>query len=299
MTNNQRNFGPDYLGIGPWNTGTTWFHYQFQNHPSFARLPFKELHYLDGIKQALPIMPKNKYWKRRALIRKRRRNPFQKELWHCMRSVHLAWLYFYYFTAPSVKRYRNLFPKKKGFVAGEFSPEAIFYEQDLIQQIYQSYPSLKLIVGLRNPLERDLSALNRKIAFHEYDPHNPQDLHDIKRWYRQLETNNMYFYNYLPNWLAVFPLEQFFFYDFRDIRRNPQQLLKKTCDFLNVPYVKNHEVENQILNSSSSVHNIPQAIEKNIASKHCKHIEKFIEADYLPNCMPIFEEWLKKLKTTI
>lgn len=69
--------------------------------------------------------------------------------------------------------------------------------------------------------------------------------------------------------------------------------------FQNHPCLKNHEVENQILNSSSSVHNIPQAIKKNIASKHCKHIEKFIEADYLPNGEPIFREWLKNLKNSI
>ena len=169
----------------------------------------------------------------------------------------------------------------------------------MIQQIYQAYPSLKLIVGLRNPIERDLSSLNRQLNFHGYNPKNPQDLHDIERLYKKVEKKDMYFYNYLPNWLAVFPLEQFFFYEFRDIRRNPQQLLEKTCDFLNVPYLKNHEVENQILNSSSSVQNIPREIKKNIASKHCKHIEKFIEADYLPNGKPIFEEWLKILKNAI
>tara|TARA_B100000900_G_scaffold408599_1_gene423101 strand:+ start:809 stop:1714 length:906 start_codon:yes stop_codon:yes gene_type:complete len=296
MTKKQRNFGPDYLGIGPWNTGTTWFDHQFQNHPSFARLPFKELHYLDGINQALPFKPKNAYWKRRALIHKKRRSPFQKELWHSMSTVNLAWLYFYYFAAPSVKRYRNLFPKKREVVTGEFSPEAIFYEQDLIQKIYQSYPNLKLIVGLRNPLERDLSALNRKLTFQKYSPQNPQNVQNKKRFHQQLEKEHMYFYNYLPNWLEVFPTEQFFFYDFREIRRNPQQLLKKTCDFLNVPYVKNYEVENQILNPSSSVHNIPQAIKKNIAAHHYKHIKKFIEADYVPNAKPIFREWLETLK---
>ena len=299
MTNNQRNFGPDYLGIGPWNTGTTWLHYQFQNHPSFARLPFKELHYLDGIKQALPIMPKNKYWDRRAQIHKRRRSPLQGELRHCMRSVHLDWLYFYYCARPSVRRYRNLFPKEKGVLTGEFSPEAIFYRQHLIQQIYHFYPNLKLIVGLRNPLERDLSSLNRKLAFQGYSPQNPVDVHNQERLYQQLARGDMYFYNYLPNWLAVFPLEQFFFYDFRDIRRNPQQLLKKTCDFLNVPYVKNHEVENQIINSSSSVNNVPQEIKKKLANKHCKHIEELIEANYLPNGEPIFREWLESLKTII
>ena len=124
-------------------------------------------------------------------------------------------------------------------VTGEFSPEAIFYEQDLIQQIYQSYPNLKLIVGLRNPFERDLSSLNRQLNFHGYNPKNPHDLRDIERLYEQMEKKNMYFYNYLPNWLSVFPLKQFFFYDFQEIRRNPQQLLEKTCDFINVPYVKN------------------------------------------------------------
>ena len=299
MMYDQRNFGPDYLGIGPWNTGTTWFNYQFQNHPSFARLPFKELHYLDGINQALPLKPNNGYWKRRALIHKRRRSPFQRELWHCMCNVNLAWLYFYYFAAPSTKRYRIFFPKKTGVVTGEFSPEAIFYKQDLIQQIYQFYPSLKLIIGLRNPLERDLSSLNRNLTFHGYNPKNPQDFYDIERLYEQLEKKNTYFYNYLPNWLLVFPFEQFFFYDFQEIRRNPQQLLKKACDFLNVPYVKNHEVENQILNSSSSVHNIPREIKKKLANKHYKHIEEFIEADYLPNGEPIFREWLESLKNTI
>ena len=70
MKYDQRNFGPHYFGIRPWNTGTTWFDYQFQDYPSFPRLPFKELHYLNDIKQALNFDPINGHWNRRVQIHK-------------------------------------------------------------------------------------------------------------------------------------------------------------------------------------------------------------------------------------
>lgn len=155
--------------------------------------------------------------------------------------------------------YTNHFPAKNFLtkeLTGEASPYYIFHPL-VPERIYNSFPNVKLIVMLRDPIDRAYSHFNmqkkRGIENNSsFEEAIKMESDRIKGEYEKIkDIQNYNSYNYqkfsylerskyfqqLIIWLKFFPQKQFLFIKSEDFFCNPYLVLKEVYDFLGVNLV--------------------------------------------------------------
>ncbi|EDY82613.1 Sulfotransferase domain superfamily [Verrucomicrobiia bacterium DG1235] len=143
-----------------------------------------------------------------------------------------------------IDAYRSLFDGHNGEKAiGEFTPNYLWScpNQDEISRlgvipnipklIHDQFPDLKLIVSLRNPVDRAISAFMHFIRARSYAP--------FKRIHEVGHTNGIitmgHYRSNISEWLKYYPLEQFHFVVYEEgIRKNKLETLQGVFRFLEV-----------------------------------------------------------------
>ncbi len=163
--------GPTFLCIGAQKAGTTWLYDALNRADGVYVPPVKELHHFDrldkktiGAKVASADQPdtgtalykKNKGRRQRTLARLRG---------HLLRGEFRTLWFYYQFLG--VKRddawYDALFPRRFS-VAGEITPEYALLSDEMIGQITQRYPDIKVLYLLRNPIDRAWSQFRYELV---------------------------------------------------------------------------------------------------------------------------------------
>lgn len=185
---------PTFLVIGAQKSGTTWLYQTMRRHPEiFATTP-KGLYFFDK--------PEN----------------FARGL---------SWYQDHFTPAPGQK------------AAGEFSPNYFWTTPDreiedgrsLPQRIHDHLPQVKVIVAMRDPVERAISAYYHHIRVGRVRP--DQRLLDVAQLYG---IQDMGYYDvHLEAWLEAFPREQIMALIYEeDIGRQGQETLEQIWRFLGV-----------------------------------------------------------------
>ncbi len=133
----------------------------------------------------------------------------------------------------SFKWYSSLFFSEKNKFRGEKSPNYYVLPEGRIKIIHDLMPCVKLLLFLRNPIDRAWShALMNlvKLSNRSYETIKPEE------FYRHfiVSKEKGYYSKHIQKWLKIFPEEQFFvgFYD--DICHRPKELLIEVFDYLGV-----------------------------------------------------------------
>ena len=207
---------PDFLIIGANKCGTTTLDKYLRKHPDINCAYKKEVHFFDR--------PSN----------------FNKG-------------FFWYRSQFPIRRmaiYTDL--GKPQTIAGEASPEYLFHPL-VPQRVEKHLPSVKLIVMLRNPVDRAYSHYqmtcrngNEKLSFSEAVSaetkrigtilermRTEEDFHDIAYERYSYLSRGLYF-EQLQNWMKFFPREQFLVIKSENFFNNPSDTLEKVLDFLGV-----------------------------------------------------------------
>ena len=147
--------------------------------------------------------------------------PARKELryfdWHFYRS--LRWDY--------ARRFRP----GRGKVKGEITPSYGRMPLERIRFIRKIMPDVKLILILRNPVDRLWAAARREVAKTPSKRMEEATESEILEIFRRERTD---YPGILANWLGVFPKEQLFVGFFEQISNDPRQLLRQVFAFLEV-----------------------------------------------------------------
>ncbi len=150
--------------------------------------------------------------------------------------------------APNYRYYQNLFsPKKSHKIIGETTPVYLYWNPAL-QRIYNYNAQCKLIVLLRNPIERAYSHWNMS------RDNNKEQLPFLQALKAELERakkqapEQLRTHSYIDRGLYVkqlqtlwhyFPKTQTLILKSEDLKQNPQQTLNRVCDFLGVERIEN------------------------------------------------------------
>ncbi|MFY0686933.1 MAG: sulfotransferase [Cyclobacteriaceae bacterium] len=112
---------------------------------------------------------------------------------------------------------------------GEFTP-AYFDDPVVIERIHQHFPKVKLVVGIRNPIDKALS------LFRHYYRHGKVKSKDFSKAVKEepqiLESGK--YASYLKRWCERFPANQIIIYDYDMIVSAPDTLLNQLCSFLEI-----------------------------------------------------------------
>jgi hypothetical protein len=174
---------PDFVGIGMAKSGTTWWFSLVMSHPDIHVEYDKELDY------------------------------FNNQFIHRLEAGKA--------TLADAEAYRDWFPRPEGTITGEWTPHYAFsYRLPPVLRV--AAPEAKLLVMLRDPVERYRSDLSRRMPSKA-----------LKRLrYRSL-ANSMYA-NVLKPWEDLYSPEELLVLQFEACIRSPAEYLAETFRFLGV-----------------------------------------------------------------
>lgn len=261
MKNNKQ---PYFIGIGGQRCGTTWLYSHLKKHPEIWMPPVKELHYFSR---------DDKYLSPSAIsipgffqrISKSRYEPdrTKRGMYFLFRALRnrkwstVKWYMLYYFGYYDDKWYSKLFPKN-GLKTGEITPNYSMLEADDIEKLYQINPDVKLILMIRNPVDRAWSGLRfttEKLS---------QKIHEGDRLFEQISDKQHLeggeFFKTIKNYLKVFPSNQLLIIHYEAIKEHPKDVLHSLCDFLDIGEFNSEFVDLSKKVNSAQKKNMPEEI---------------------------------------
>ena len=218
---------PDFLIIGAQKAGTTWLHRNLQAHPKIWMPKEKELHYFDEkIKLEGGLWSRLRGdrpadWRWRRQFRSRFRRLPQKWSWG-----DLAWDLGYFFKTPNDEWYASLFEPGKGKITGEATPEYAILEKDTIAHVDELMPRAKIILLMRNPIERTWSAMDMLLRLRGQSVDEVKDRKFYRRFDNKGSRAKTDYLRTLENWGSFYPEEQIFVGFLEDVNFFPAQLLE-------------------------------------------------------------------------
>jgi hypothetical protein len=207
--------GPDFLVIGAQRAGTTWAHQILRRHPSLWLPPVKELHYFDKPTRTRTWF--DPYERRRIQV-----------------SSFDPWYLRYLLGKRSDKWYARLFHRAqmRGLVAGEVTPDYAVLSADVFQRIKRMNPKIKIVLIMRDPIDRAWSSVNNAFRKGRADSLSTEG---ALKWARlQGPTARSNYANTISRLEVIFPPSQLHFCFFDDLRDRPESFARKLFSFLGV-----------------------------------------------------------------
>ena len=158
--------------------------------------------------------------------------------------------------------YRSMFPtifqkyisklKHQKFLTGEDTP-FYFWKEDAVNRINKILPNVKLIIILRNPIDRAYSnytdRINQGKELNSFEEVIEREINLIKKNGEKNSKSNQIidiikepaylakgiYVNQLELWIKKFPLNQFHILSTEEMANNPNKTLQKVFEFLEIP----------------------------------------------------------------
>ncbi|MGB3532297.1 MAG: tetratricopeptide repeat protein [Microcoleaceae cyanobacterium] len=141
------------------------------------------------------------------------------------------------------------YPQTQHYLTGEASPHYLDL-QETAQRVFQFCPQMKLIILLRNPVQRAISHYHhwlrlglehrniKEVIQTELDTINYvlQFPIQYQRWYQSINyiARGAYI-GFIQQWMAIFPPEQFLILSCENLAAHPEATMKQVFTFLGLP----------------------------------------------------------------
>lgn len=139
-------------------------------------------------------------------------------------------------------------------IKGEASPGYIAHPESA-KRIFDYNPKIKLILTIRNPIDRAYSQywhkrrnLNVSESF-DFFISRDLDHHLYEQGSNGLFSRGLYI-EYIEQYLEYFSRDQLLILDFDELKASPSRFFKRVTDFLNITELDNHLFENTVHNKS-------------------------------------------------
>ena len=213
---------PDFYGIGAEKCGTTWLWNMFRDHPDIGVPLPKELRYFAHLYMNTGLSNFN-------ALNRLLSGPSDRHLKPRMTESLATELRMSVGSDPAYKR---IFGAIEGAVVGDISPQYCMLPEEGIAHMKHVAPDAKIIMMLRDPVSRAISAGKMK-AGEEHEELTDELVREKALQPFQLEMSR--YCDILDKFEAAFDGRVFVgFMD--DVRDRPLNLLSELCDFLGVAY---------------------------------------------------------------
>jgi hypothetical protein len=291
---------PTFLGVGAPRTGTTWLHSNLRRHPEIWMVPVKEVHYFD--KRDLPRR-RNRYYRSHLRKRSRRygrlrtyRNALRPGDSGFLRN--LSWDAHFFIRRRDDDWYEGVFRPGPGQIAGEITPAYSTLKPEVVEEIRQINPELRIIYLLRNPIERSWSSALMSLAKRGGRPVESITDEELMRHFdRTSHVLRSDYVRTLENWEGAFGPEQVFVGFLDQIQQEPADLLLRVYRFLGVaadPEYIPAAVTSKVNTSPSARAAIPERFQTHLARMYMPQLEELSERFGEPAT-----GWLRSAEETI
>ena len=186
-------------------------------------------------------------------------------------------------------------PQSENFITGEATPNYLENYQ-AAERIYNVFPQVKLLVILRNPIDRAFSqyhhwmrlnwedrpfelAINTELEILIKNPEKPQG---DKNYWRQPGNyiGRGIYIEFIKKWLAVFPREQLLILKGENLYDKPVETMKQVFEFLGLP---EHQLPEYRKLNSGYYSPINNCIRKNLSEyfqPHNQRLEEYLGMNF-------------------
>ena len=273
----------DFIGIGAHKAATSWLYHNLRQHSGIWLPPRKELHYFDRS----PIYPSPSYLASEHLVDRlfgtepHNRgfiNRFMRGVAHGVRDKDwnaTQWTLRYFLGTYNDDWYRSLFRFGEGRTKGEITPSYSILGLEDVKHIREMFPELKVILILRNPVDRAWSHV--RFDWERLALNGLGQLDKIKEFIdapdQALRSD---YVRTLGIWSSCFPKEQIFIGFYDDVMENPHGVVLRVLRFLDVAQRPNAQALSRKVNVSR-VLEMPIEIQYYLASKYHGELQKLSE----------------------
>ncbi|MFH1147721.1 MAG: sulfotransferase [Pseudomonadota bacterium] len=192
---------PDFLSIGAARAGTTWLHARLSQHPQIYLPRSKEMHFFD-------VAPHDK--------------PLRIE-YDLSKESHWRWYYMVY-------------GGKGNLIKGDVTPAYMLLSEERIRAIKKKMPNVRIILIIRNPIDRAWSGLRRGLWFRNAkrpsDIGTSNDLRPVLMTPEILDRGD--YISSIKKWEKHVPEDRIMYVFFEDLFKKPRPYLSEICKFLGV-----------------------------------------------------------------
>jgi len=289
---------PDFIGIGPPKTGTTWIYENLRKHPQVVMPPDKEIRYfwerafIGNLTYAERF--KSAHWH----VRGRRfylKNRFKTHLADLLRFKidlqSLAWDTRYLFWKQTDDWYSRLFSQTA--IGGDISAKYCELPKAEIARIKAVFPHLKILITLRDPIEREWSRAKMNLCKkrnRQIEEVSEQEFVTQFNDPPQFKSND--YKRLIEQWQNQFSSSQVFVLFHDELLVNPFGYYCKLCDFLQIERPTRDEekrLKKYVFKGIKG--NIPPHLKEILIGMHADHIQSL--TDYLPH-EPYPRKWLER-----
>lgn len=219
--------GPDFLGIGSQKGGTGWLRDQLANHPAVWIPPVNELHYFDKrfgprverVRARLDSLRASRGGVFKRKVDERDLAFMRHAVTYAENTIDFAW-------------YAQLFAPKGAATSGDITPGYSILQDDLVAQIGQAFPGLRIVFLVRDPVERFWSQLAMRIR-NSGEKIDPEDWAAVKTLLLSPDFALRSFPTQIAErWRRVFGREHVFIGQFEDLQTRADWLLAQVLEFL-------------------------------------------------------------------
>ena len=288
----------NFLGIGAQKSATSWLWKVLHEHDDIWMPPRKELHYFDrSLRYPSPSFLATDKLSDRLTNKEPNNMLFRNKLLTELGMIidrkqgNIEWYSKYFLGTYNDEWYKSLFEEGKEKVSGEITPAYSILNKEDIAHIKTLFPELKIILILRNPIERAWSQARFYMTRNLFDIN--KDIDKLKEFIdSDIQTTRGDYLSIINNWSSVFSKEDFFIGFYDEIEEDNKKFISKICDFLKIE--KDSIMQKDILNKKVNVSielEIPDEIEKYLIEKYYNDIEKLsISFEKYPT------KWLNDIK---
>lgn len=244
---------PDFICIGPEKTATTWLFSVLHGHPQVWLPPYKELCFLtEGNlvpEHSLKNLLFSSHWHCRELRRILLRNTVKMLLLRRTESFgpleSFAWVMRYMFREHSFEWYASLFDKGDGRLCGDITPNYYHIPESRIAELHGHNADTKILLFVRNPVERAWSAALMNCCDHAG---RPFETVSEAEWIVMLDALYDYWSPYpdvISRWRRYFPDMHVAFFD--RLREEPREFYREVADFLGIDPVLGGESASKVV----------------------------------------------------
>jgi Sulfotransferase family len=231
-----REGGPDFICIGLEKAGTGWLFDQLQYHPDFWMPPVKELRYLN---RSVPRMKKAA-----RLLKMAERSSEKLERWRAQKGAKpwderdyafLRQIGAHQGEPMSLDFYASLFRHKGQLLSGDITPGYSALDGQIIAEIANRLPAVKIILLVRDPVARAWSSICMGQRHGKFDV--PPLLENPDRFRAFLEGSTYLQDRSFPSqlvrrWREYAPSVQFRSFLFDDIETQPHHARREILQYL-------------------------------------------------------------------
>jgi hypothetical protein len=221
--------GPDFICVGMPKAGTGWLYDQTIEHPDFWMPPVKEIRYLDN-----PVTNMERAANRLGRDFKRageggeRKERDERDQLFLERAAAL------HGKPMDIHAYANMFAVKGDKLTGDVTPAYAALEEDVIAQIGEHLPQVKVVLLLRDPVSRTWSHFcmkNRGGRFDDKFLRNPAKLKKLIESSRNVEERSVPT-RIVERWKRSAPNVAFRHFFFDDLAKRPDWFRNEILTFI-------------------------------------------------------------------